>query len=292
MPAPIILNYNDISIQRIPLGHTNRVSKPDNSLSLILCDWYMQQRLALPYNNKNSILLANTEEEKDFFESKYDTHVIYCNHNAFLHEDRFIIKPEIEKNYDMIISSCFNNYKCVSLAKEIPNVLHMGYKNSTIEYIPDFGFRANFKNNSMNFSDDWRWICTKEHVSLLNSSICGGIFSKLEGACFSSSEYLLCGLPVISTPSVGGRDVFYTPENSIICEPTTKSVKDCFDTLLHNIDRYDKYKIREAHIIKQDIFRNNLTSLLKDIIEDKYKETVVFEDLKSLLLYYDTSNIY
>ena len=48
----------------------------------------------------------------------------------------------------------------------------------------------------------------------------GGVFSEEEGACWASSEYLLCGLPVVSTHSRGGRDVWYSGHNSLIVEPT------------------------------------------------------------------------
>jgi glycosyltransferase involved in cell wall biosynthesis len=37
-------------------------------------------------------------------------------------------------------------------------------------------------------------------------------------------EYMLCGTPVVSTPSTGGRDVFFTPENSIIRDDNPKAV--------------------------------------------------------------------
>eukprot|EP00967_Tisochrysis_lutea_P010454 scaffold11991_cov21-Tisochrysis_lutea.AAC.1 len=35
----------------------------------------------------------------------------------------------------------------------------------------------------------------------IKKSATGGVFSALEGACYASTEILLCGCPVISTPS-------------------------------------------------------------------------------------------
>jgi len=191
----------------------------------------------------------------------------------------------------MVISSCFSNYKNVYLAKNIDNTLHIGYTNGNLEYIPEFGTRANFKNNSMNIND-YRWICNKEYANLLNSSICGGIFSFKEGSCFASSEYQLCGLPVISTKSSGGRDIFYNKENSIICDSNTEAVLGAFDELKKNITSFDKYNIRENHINKMNYFRNVLTNYVKDMIEDKYGESVNFEELKQILKYYDNSGPY
>jgi glycosyltransferase involved in cell wall biosynthesis len=53
----------------------------------------------------------------------------------------------------------------------------------------------------------------------MRQSYCGLILSKIEGVCRASSEYLLTGLPVVSTPSKGGRDVWYDKDNSLIVDP-------------------------------------------------------------------------
>jgi hypothetical protein len=41
---------------------------------------------------------------------------------------------------------------------------------------------------------------------------------------FASMEYLLTGIPVVTTPSRGGRAVFFNHENSIVCEPNPQAV--------------------------------------------------------------------
>ncbi len=43
----------------------------------------------------------------------------------------------------------------------------------------------------------------------LNACRVGMCLSETEGAMFAAVEYLLCGLPVVSTPSQGGRDVWF-----------------------------------------------------------------------------------
>lgn len=44
---------------------------------------------------------------------------------------------------------------------------------------------------------------------IYGQSRCGLILSAEEGACFAAMEYLLCGLPVVTTPNIGGRDEFF-----------------------------------------------------------------------------------
>lgn len=51
------------------------------------------------------------------------------------------------------------------------------------------------------------------------------ILSRTEGQCKASVEYLLCGLPVVSTPSTGGRDEFFDPDYVAIVEPTAEAVR-------------------------------------------------------------------
>ena len=42
---------------------------------------------------------------------------------------------------------------------------------------------------------------------------------------YASIQYLLAGLPVVSTPSVGGRDLFFGSDTALIVEPTVAAVR-------------------------------------------------------------------
>ncbi len=72
--------------------------------------------------------------------------------------------------------------------------------------------------------------CNDERLSpeevgrIVARSHCGLAFSPLEGFCRASSECLLSGVPVVSTRSTGGRDVWYDRYNSIIVEPDVDAV--------------------------------------------------------------------
>lgn len=56
---------------------------------------------------------------------------------------------------------------------------------------------------------------TDQVSAFLNASGSGLILSKVEGQNRATIEYLLCGLPVVSTSNWGGRDRFLSPSNSI-----------------------------------------------------------------------------
>ena len=51
----------------------------------------------------------------------------------------------------------------------------------------------------------------EEVNNFLNQCKVGIILSEVEGANYASIQYLLAGLPVVSTKSKGGRDVFFDP---------------------------------------------------------------------------------
>jgi glycosyltransferase involved in cell wall biosynthesis len=65
----------------------------------------------------------------------------------------------------------------------------------------------------------------------LNRARIGLCLSKKEGAMFASMEYLLAGLPVVTTPSTGGRDVYYDPEYCWTVSPDARAVADAVRAL-------------------------------------------------------------
>jgi glycosyltransferase involved in cell wall biosynthesis len=280
--------YSESSYKGINIART--VHQINTSgITIVKCYWYKNIEPMIK-ECSDPILLANSPEEYDFFEANTEYDVLYANHNAFINEDRFVIKPEVVKKYDMVLSACFRNYKNVKFAENIKNTVHVGYKNgANLEYIPSFGTLVNFPPNSTNMKD-YRRINTKELVQIYNSAQCGGIFSKLEGACYSSGEYLLCGLPVISTKCVGGREIYYTPENSIICNPDKKSVIAAHNEFVRNRHLFDSNKIRESTLTIMEGFRNTLTDFVKDKLEDKYNLSVNRPELYDLLKHNDNSN--
>ncbi|MEJ2628801.1 MAG: glycosyltransferase, partial [bacterium] len=94
----------------------------------------------------------------------------------------------------------------------------------------------------------------QEVVKLLQLSHCGLILSEHEGACRASCEYLSAGLPVVSTPSVGGRDVWFDDYNSMIVKPDPKEIKEAVE-YFKNHPRNPNV-IRRNFLKKAQIFQN------------------------------------
>jgi glycosyltransferase involved in cell wall biosynthesis len=218
-------------------------------------------------NNYELIILTNTNEEVKYYKNKYNCKVFFCNQNTFLDENLFKIDNTIKKKYDLVVNSAFDSRKNVNLVNKInkERVLLIGYfKNHIEDYVlPNVGTYVNFKNNILE-KKNYFYLSSIEIVNYLNQCNIGGIFTKIEGACYASSEYLLCGLPVISTKSIGGRDIWYNENNSIICEDTNESVFNLFELALKKIEdgSFNPKKIRQDHIKLQDEFRNKLTKYI------------------------------
>ena len=71
----------------------------------------------------------------------------------------------------------------------------------------------------------------KEVNAALNRAAVGLCLSRMEGANYASLEYMLAGLPVVSTPSIGGREMYFDPEFCIVCDPDPVAVREAVESL-------------------------------------------------------------
>jgi glycosyltransferase involved in cell wall biosynthesis len=59
----------------------------------------------------------------------------------------------------------------------------------------------------------------------------GLCLSEVEGAMFSSIEYLVAGLPIVTVPNRGGRDYFFDADYCITAEPNPRAVREAVEAL-------------------------------------------------------------
>ena len=194
-------------------------------------------------NLKNICYLANNEIQmktaKQFgFES------ILFNHNSFLDENIYKITNNDERRkYNLVLNVRPEKWKRPYLANLVrPLAIIKGLNHRKDDYYdltklaPDF-INENYLNSS-------------QVVDVYNMSEIGGCFSAAEGACYTSSEFLLCGLPVVSTPSEGGRDFWYSEENSIIANDNESDIAEACARGLYNLKNgiWNRKAIRSRHI--------------------------------------------
>jgi hypothetical protein len=181
-----------------------------------------------------------------FTRAGFDARII--NQNCFLDYNK--IKPvEAEKKYDAIYVARFVAFKRHCLASQVENLALVAGSawGSTTEDIPPHVY---LNPEPLDLNGVLTKIC---------ESRVGLILSEAEGACYSSSEYLLAGIPVVSTPSYGGRDIWYNEMNSITCEPTEIGVAKGVRNL---IDRNPNPSlIRDMHIAQTEIMRQDFIEM-------------------------------
>ena len=97
----------------------------------------------------------------------------------------------------------------------------------------------------------------------LGQAKCGLVLSAREGASFCSSEYLLCGIPVVDTPALGGRSVLYPEEYVRYVDATPDAVGEGIGHWVRN--RPDPWKVRAAWLAKARPHREAFGQLMREL---------------------------
>jgi glycosyltransferase involved in cell wall biosynthesis len=100
----------------------------------------------------------------------------------------------------------------------------------------------------------------------LNRASVGLCLSAKEGAMFASAEYLLAGLPIVSTPSLGGRDVFYDEEYCRIAAPDPRSVAEAVKAL--QVLAMPRSYVRDRTLRRLEQDRKRFLTLIDNILEE------------------------
>jgi len=221
--------------------------------------------------------------------------VVLAGHNAFINENVFKINNK-QKKYDMVINSSFTKLKNLQLTNLIKNKVYIGYKCGSLEEfnecVPKDGYIPNFENRERNINNH-NWVGESDIIGFYNESYVGGIFSNAEGGCYSSSEYLVCGLPVISVKCKGGREYWYNKENSIICKNDPLEIKNAVELAKKKLKNgeFNPIKIRNKHIEMQNIIRKNLTNKVVEVYNKICIGKIEYKKLYDYLKYYQTNSL-
>ncbi len=100
----------------------------------------------------------------------------------------------------------------------------------------------------------------------LNRASVGLCLSEVEGAMFASTEYLLSGLPIVTTPSQGGRQVYHDAEYCLTVVPDPRSVGEAVQALKARGIPRDHIRNRTLQRLNRD--RERFMALLNSILEE------------------------
>ena len=289
----------------IPYEFIYHDKKYTNSISIIQFGWNITEfsfndenflnEKKFNQNIRNVIVCVPTIEILNLLRKYRPTlRSTLANHNAFIDERIYKIDYTIEKKFNMVVNSAFSRYKNYNLLKKIDNTCCIGYytgETSEIDIPNDNKYCPNFEDRKRN-KENFKWIDPYKSVKYYNMSKIGGIFSINEGACFSSSEYLLCGLPVLSCKCSGGREIWYDDNNCVLCDPNEDSIITNLNIILERYDNgyYNREIIRENHIKIMEIHRDNLTNAILDLFKLITRDIPSFQELKNNIKYYHSNS--
>jgi glycosyltransferase involved in cell wall biosynthesis len=104
----------------------------------------------------------------------------------------------------------------------------------------------------------------------LNRARIGLCLSEKEGPMLASSEYLLSGLPIVSTPSVGGRHIYFDEEFCLVVSADPSSVAEAVDAL--KAKGIPRGYVREKTLKRMEQDRARFLALLNAILEESGAE--------------------
>ena len=191
---------------------------------------------------------------------------IHAHHNAFIDERLFYPELGAPKTFDAVHNAQTGDFKRHELAYDLPNLALVTYdEKQDVERIAELVRR--YRNLALaNWSPDrgHRWVHPPGLRQILSRSWCGLVLSEVEGGNRASGEYLLCGIPVVSTPSRGGRDELFDPRHVRIVDPTPEAVMAAVAELKgHGLDPLE---IREAVLARMYEHRKRLIAWLSQLL--------------------------
>lgn len=138
----------------------------------------------------------------------------FASQNVYL--DESIFRPhKCVKEFDAVYVAKLERFKRHELAAGIDKLAVV--KVATVDISKTCPAIAHAATNT-------RPLTFSEVADFINRSHCSLALSKEEGGMLASFESLLCGVPIVSTRSRGGRDIFYDTSNSKIVEANVASV--------------------------------------------------------------------
>jgi glycosyltransferase involved in cell wall biosynthesis len=226
----------------------------------------LEERHRFEYPTFRFIHLCNDEAQLELL-GNLGCEAYFCNQNALVDESIYIPLRDIQKKYDAVYDARLLRFKRHHLAAHVRSLGLIYYSAPTeddTEYMN--GLIQNFSHAHF-FNHDqtgaYRKLSAPEVNDALNQCRVGLCLSSEEGAMYASVQYLLAGLPVVTTRSIGGRDVFFDDEIALTVEATAEAVADGVGGMIGR--DLDPEYVRAKTLAKMKIHRDYFVDLVQSI---------------------------
>jgi len=242
---PPIIMYSAILYPRFYFQLLGRISEKRKIYLIYLIPWTLHEwgegireeyeAVKRRYPNIEAVYLCNSPEEYSVG-LRLGLPSIHVNHNAFLDESLYLPLPSVKKQFDAIYNAAFSPYKRHYLARDIKKLALIGNQYKEGEDGDDYlksVTKALPNASNLNYSKEngFRWIKAVDLPTYLNQARVGLCLSSVEGTMYACTEYLLCGLPVVSTRSLGGRDIFFDDQYTRVVDDDPAKVAEAVEEL-------------------------------------------------------------
>ena len=99
----------------------------------------------------------------------------------------------------------------------------------------------------------------------MNQARVGLCLSAVEGQMRASMEYMMAGLPIVSTPSIGGRDYFFDDEFCAIVHADPRSIREAVSAMAARCIPRDHIRARTLARVERE--RSRFIDFVQNIIE-------------------------
>ena len=237
------------------------IESPKQILKVI----FIVYRTRLLYPKIAFSFLANTPGEHRLLRL-LGVRSVFCPQNCFIDEQVYTIKPGSEKKYNAVYNAVLSAFKRQILAKDIEKLALITYRFENTDY------KAYLDEHladpiwlNYQYGDEPVFMSNDQLAEAYNASYAGLALSAVEGAMYASGEYLLCGIPVVTTASKGGRDIYFSSYNSVLVEDSAAAVAAAVRKLRET--QKDPHIIREKtlELMKRDraVFIDHVNSIIR-----------------------------
>ncbi len=217
------------------------------------------------------VVLCATRAELELFRIARQP-AILCTASVFVNEHRFDIQPVRERDYDAIYNGQLVPFKrhelCVGIER-LALIYHRYSDPATAAYaqrVREMLPTATFVNE---LDGEHRNLKEPEIVQWLSRAHVGLCLSAEEGQNRSTAEYVLSGLPVVSSPNLGGRNGVLRLSYWIEAPPEPDAVAAAVAEL--KARRLDPHAIRREALELLDADRQRLIQLIRAIYRNEGK---------------------
>lgn len=203
----------------------------------------------------------------------------HINQNCMINEHEFTILGRSCQSYSAIYIARMAPFKRHELMEKIPRAMCLGgivvpgedsgeYFAKMLRTLPNVTFT-----HARNMQQDMPPSLVAQNI---NRACVGLCLSAEEGGMFACTEYLLCGLPVVTTTSYGGRDFWLDGSNSITVRPDSDAVAEAVRELASK--GLKPQTIRADTLMKMQLHRRRLCDLGQQFYERMAAQTEFTRD--------------